>query len=78
MYLKNATFDESSHQQSLHRMPEAHSPHHRPFQSPQGPAGGSLSKASSGESNMHKYINQNIKLQVYVYVSFKCYHTNEI
>lgn len=32
-------------------MPEARSPHHKPFQSPEGLVGGSRSKAGSGESN---------------------------
>lgn len=64
MCLKNSTFDESSRLPSSHRTPEARSPPHNPFQSPQGPAGGSLSKAGSGESSTQEYT----KLQVYVYV----------
>lgn len=62
--MKSSTFDEASHLQSSHRTPEARSPPHNPFQSPQGPAGGSLSKAGSWESNMQEYT----ELQVYEYV----------
>lgn len=69
--MKNSTFDESSHLQSLHRTPEARSPPHNPFQSPQGLAGGSLSKAGSGESNMQECT----KLQVYVYAKRLCLNT---